>query len=60
VLDKERSGCQRKAAVSETAGELKCGIRTVEKALAEYEDVIAVADPEHLEWLRSLAIKSAT
>ena len=34
VLDKEGGGVQRKAAVSRTAEELKCGIRTIEKALA--------------------------
>ena len=52
VLDKEAGGDQRKAAVSRTAEELKCGIRTVEKALAEQEELLKSANSKELAWIR--------
>ena len=53
VLDKEAGGDRRKAAVSKTAEELKCGIRTVEKALAEQEEVLKRANSKDRASIRA-------
>jgi len=57
VLDKEGGGCLRKVAVSDAAAELKCGKRTIEKALSEWEAGLKTATPEQLQWLRGIATK---
>jgi hypothetical protein len=53
VLDKEANGVQRKAAISLTAEELKCGIRTIEKALAEHEELLKRVNSDHRAWIRA-------
>jgi hypothetical protein len=53
VLDKEAGGDRRKAAISKTAAELRCGIRTVEKALAEHEEVLKGASSKDLALIRA-------
>jgi hypothetical protein len=60
VIDIERGGKQRKAAVSHTAERFNCKNRIIEKALAEHEEGLKATKPEHLDWIRSLALKSKT
>ena len=58
VLDLEAAGWnKRDAAIEEAKGHLRCGRRTIEKALSEFEPMLKGADKGLLDGLRS-AFKS--
>jgi hypothetical protein len=60
VLDLEAAGWdKRESAIEEAKMQLKCGRRTIEKALGEFEDMLRGADQEFLDNMRS-AFKSPT
>ena len=54
VMDLESNGwSKRDAAIAEATRQLGCKRRTLEKALADFEDMLSQADPQSLDSLRS-------